>query len=369
LVNPVTLGLHPVGQAAAIVNQVKGLSQKMLIVPNIASRVRDFLGNMLMRVATGNAPSMYRQDYLGAAQVFLRDAANLNDEGLRRLKFKMDAAGVTDSNVMMNFIRQFQAEGPSVGAAEGVRKIIDKYQQLPGFRQVLNFFETLTDNVDAYSKATVMLGEEAKLNEIFTGAKLTTPEQRLAAANFYQRSGVALRTRSEVLEGAAREGEEALDLSPEEIIAIERTKQMMPTYNQIGSAVRAADRALPFGNFTSFASENIRNISNIFSLGLRELAAVADDQLITELGQEAAETFVRLTRASGAQRLMSLATIAAVMPKAMVRASMNATGTTEAQMERIYEQGNEFLLGHDLLITENDGEGRVRFVDLSYVAP
>ena len=108
LTAPVTLTSHPVSQLASIVNQIKGLSQKQLIVPNVASRVRDFVGNQLMRVATGNAPSMYNQDFAGAAQVFLRDASNLTDEGLANLKFKLDAAGVTDSNILLNAIKQYQ---------------------------------------------------------------------------------------------------------------------------------------------------------------------------------------------------------------------------------------------------------------------
>jgi hypothetical protein len=66
---------------------------------------------------------------------------------------------------------------------------------------------------------------------------------------------------------------------------------------------------------------------------------------------------------------MGLLTVAAITPKAMVRASMNATGTTDEQMERLYEQVPEYLAGHDLIITENDGKGEIGYVDLSYVAP
>ena len=369
LTAPVTLTAHPVSQLASIVNQIKGLSQKQLIVPNVASRVRDFLGNQLMRVATGNAPSMYNQDYMGAAQVFLRGASNLNDEGLENLKFKLDAAGVTDSNILLNAIKQYQEEGSAVGAAQKTRKVIEKYEGLPVMKQVMSFFENVTDGVDGYSKATVLMGEEAKLNEMFKGASLNNPDDLGSALNWMQRNNLATRTRSEVLDFAAEEGRPSARLSPVEIIASDRTKAMMPTYSQIGTAVRALDRALPFGNFTSFASENIRNMSNILNLGLKELASAVDDDLIAEIGEERARALVRQTRAVGAQRLTGLLTVAAITPKAMVRASMNATGTTEEQMDRLHEEAADYLDGHDLVILDNDGEGKYQYVDLSYVAP
>jgi len=369
LTGPITLSSHPASQLASIVNQIKGLSQKQLIVPNVASRVRDFVGNQLMRVATGNTPSLYNQDYLGAAQVFLRDASKLNNAGLERLKFKLDAAGVTDSNVLLNAIKQYQQEGSAVGAAQTVRKAIEGYENLPVLKQVMGFFETLTDNVDGYTKATVMLGEEAKLNEMFKGSGVADPDEFSSALDWMQRSGIVERTRSEVSDFASSIGRPSARLSPVEVIAADRTKRMMPTYSEIGSAVQALDRALPFGNFTSFASENIRNLSNILDTGLKELSAVADESLIAELGEQKAKALVRQMRAIGAQRLTGLLTVAAITPKAMVRASMNATGTTEEQMKRLYEQLPEYLAGHDLVITDNDGKGKIDYVDLSYVAP
>lgn len=369
LTAPVSLTSHPVSQLASMVNQIKGLSQKQLIVPNIASRIRDFMGNQLMRVATGNAPSLYNQDYLGAAQVFLRGASNLSDEGLSRLKFKLDAAGVTDSNILINAIKNYQTEASSTGAAAATRKVIQRYENLPGLKQVMNFFEGITDGVDGYSKATVLIGEEAKLNEAFRGAMLETPDEFGSALNWMERSRLADRTRSEVLDFAAREGRPSARLAPTEIIAAERTKKMMPTYSQLGTAVRALDRALPFGNFTSFASENIRNMSNILDLGLKELAATVDDDLIAEIGEAKAKALVRQTRAMGAQRLTGLLTVSAIAPKAMVRASMNATGTTDEQMDRLYEQVPDYLDGHDLIILGNDGKGKIEYADLSYIMP
>lgn len=369
LTGPITLSSHPASQLASIVNQIKGLSQKQLIVPNVSSRVRDFFGNQLMRVATGNTPSLYNQDYLGAAQVFLRDASRLNNTGLERLRFKLDAAGVTDSNVLLKAIQQYQKEGSAVGAAQAVRKVIKGYENFPVLKQVMGFFETITDNVDGYAKATVMLGEEAKLNEVFKGAGIANPDEFSSVLDWMQRSGIVDRTRSEVSDFAGAAGRPSARLSPVEVIAADRTKRMMPTYSEIGMAVRALDRALPFGNFTSFASENIRNMSNILDLGLKELSATVDPDLVAEVGEEKARALVRQLRAVGAQRLTGLLTVAAITPKAMVRASMNSTGTTEEQMERLYEQVPEYLAGHDLVITDNDGKGRIDYFDLSYVAP
>jgi hypothetical protein len=110
-------------------------------------------------------------------------------------------------------------------------------------------------------------------------------------------------------------------------------------------------------------------MSNILNLGLKELSAAVDDDLIAELGEQRARALVRQTRAMGAQRLTGLLTVAAITPKAMVRASMNATGTTDEQMDRLHEQVAEYLDGHDLIILDNDGEGNIQYVDLSYVSP
>jgi len=374
LTAPVTLSSHPVSQLAAIVNQAKGLSQKMLIVPNLASRMRDILGNALMRVATGNAPSFYNQNNLGAAQLFFRDASNLNDEGLERMRLMLDASGVTESNVMLNRIQELQAEGPSVGASGAVRKGIKFYESLPGQKQILKFFEGITDSVDGYSKATVMLGEQAKLDQMFKGANIVSDEEAAAVYDWMQRSNLAKRTRSESLTpiksaGGAPKRKAVVELTQNEVIAAERAKAFMPTYGELGDLVTAVDRTLPFGNFTSFASENIRNITNIFTQALRELSAVADEGLIAALGKQRADAFVRMTRAEGLQRMVGLASVATMVPKAMVRASMNATGTTDEQMDRLHENVADYLDGHDLVILDNDGKGSYEWMDLSYVAP
>lgn len=379
LTAPAALSSHPASQAASIVNQIKGLSQKMLVVPNLASRVRDVLGTTLMRVGTGNGPSLYNQDNAAAMEAFFTRSSKLDDEGSRRLVRKAELAGIAESNVMLGMIKDFQAETSEVGLAAATKRGIERVENIRGFKPVMKGFESFMENYDGFSKLSVMLGEEASLNEIFRGAGLRAPGRGLSdqadmqafnsALNWMERSGLATRTRSEVLDPVRAAGRADVSLTPIEVIAGDRTKSFMPTYGEIGDAVRATDRALPFGNFTSFASETVRNVSNILHQGLKEMSSVTDKALIDEIGAEAAEAFARLHRARGAQRLMGLLTVTAIAPKAMVRASMNATGTTDEQMERLYEQAAPYLAGHDLIITSNDGEGNYEYVDLSYVAP
>ena len=67
--------------------------------------------------------------------------------------------------------------------------------------------------------------------------------------------------------------------------------------------------------------------------------------------------------------LMSYYAVASIIPKSMVRSSMIATGTTDEQMAALREQLPEYMDGHDVVILGNDGEGKIDYIDLSYVSP
>jgi hypothetical protein len=154
-----------------------------------------------------------------------------------------------------------------------------------------------------------------------------------------------------------------------EVAAAARTRNFMPTHSEIGRAVRAFDKYSPFGAFTSFASENIRNMANILEQGLKELATVVDDDLVQYLGKERAEAFVRSIRGHGAQRLTGLLTVSVILPKAMVRVGQESTGMTDEQMDRLHEQADFFQKGQDIVPIEFDGEGKIKYINLSYVMP
>lgn len=375
LTAPLQLNLNPVSQVGSILTQMKGLTQKMTVVPNPASRVRDLIGNKLMTVASGNLDSGLGQTDSQVLSTIFRAVQNLDQDGTQALARKLNLAGVTDSSVLLNQIQGLKQTGPEFGVPQKLRRGIEALEaKTPVLAPMMDFFEKTTRGVDALAKTRVLLSEEAKLREVM-GAFADSEPQRDALVDWMERSGLAARSRSEadmlgpmasVGRGAA--AQRALD--PVETIAADRTRRFMPTYSEIGLAVRETDRLLPFGNFVSFASENIRNMANILETGVKELAATVDDDLIRAMGsRERAEQFVRAMRGLGSQRLTGLLTVAQIVPKAMVRAGQDATGMTDEQMERMYEQTDYFQKGQDLVPLEFSGDGKLKYINLSYTAP
>lgn len=360
---PLQLNMHPISEAAAIMNQIRGLSQKQLIVPNPASRVRDFLGNAAMLAGNANLPRDL--DFASAVKLYMSDLSQLDEAGLARLKTKLELSGTQDSNLLLSAIREYLREGEGLGAAEKFRAGVEKAAQsklaMP-LTKVNGFFERLTEGVDSFFKGLAVMSEEAKLTEALRAAGLE--DIQADVLQDFVSQGLAKRTSSEVIEGVTD-----ARLTPVEVVAADIVKDTMPIYGRVGTAVRGLDRIPLFGNFTSFASENIRNSVNILDRAMREMGYRMDPELAAKLTPQQVRKFERQIRALGAQRLTGYLTVAIAAPKAMVRGSMQATGTTDADMERLYQLTPDYLDGHDLVITENDGKGNIKYIDLSYVAP
>jgi len=375
LTAPLQLNMNPISQLGAMLNQMKGLTQKMTIVPNPASRVRDIIGNKLMTVASGNTPSGFGLSEGQSLLTVYRGLQGLDQEGTEALARKLDLAGVTDSNVLLKTLQGIQQEGPQFGAPQKLRKTIENLEtKTPVMAPMLEFFEKTTQGADALAKARVLLSEESKLRELVKSVANSADDER-AIFDWMDRTGLVDRTMSELdmlgdISAVGRGGAAKRTLDPYETAAADRTRKFMPTYSEIGLAVREADRLLPFGNFTSFASENIRNMGNILEQGVKELAAEVDDDLIAALGsREAARRLVRATRAHGAQRLTGLLTVSTIIPKAIVRAGQESTEMTDEQMDRLHEQADYFQKGQDLVPLEFSGDGKIKYINLSYTAP
>jgi len=374
LTAPLQMSMNPLAQLGSMLSQMKGLTQKMTIVPNPASRARDVMGNELMVVGSGNASSGFGQSTGESMSTIFRAVQNLDQGGQEVFAQKLGMTGAADTNLLINQLDSIASEGPRFGAPEKLRKTIDTLEtKTPLLAPMMEFFEKTTRGVDAFAKARVLLGEEAKLREVL-GSVADSKADEEFFLDWMQRSGLIDRTRSEAdLMGvrpiSGKKGVAPRELEPVEVIAADRTRKFMPTYSELGTAVRESDRLLPFGNFTSFASENIRNMANILESGVRELAAEVDDELIAAYGREKAEQGVRAIRGMGAQRLTGLLTVSSILPKAMVRAGQNSTGMTDEQMDRLHEQADYFQKGQDLVPLSFDGEGKVDYINLSYTAP
>jgi hypothetical protein len=371
LTAPRQFGMNYVSQLGAILTQMKGLTQKMLIVPNPASRVRDFIGGKLMKIGSGNASSGFGQTDGQIAYNVFRNLYS-DDPAIRnRMMRILSLAGVSDSSVALNAIESINKGASDYGAIGAVKKGIEMYEQAPLMRPVLEFFEKTTAGVDTLAKAEVFFAEKSKLEE-FLGAVARNTDEEQSVLRWLDDSGLVDRTKSELgeLRISQASGTASSDLLTDvEVIAADLTRRVMPTYGEIGLAVREADRLLPFGNFVSFASETIRNMGNILELGIKGLALEADDQLIAEIGKEAAERAVRMQRGYAAQRLTGLLTVSSLVPKSLVKFGQDSTGLTDEQMDRLHEQVDFFQKGQDIVPLEFDGEGKIKYLNLSYVAP
>ena len=222
----------------------------------------------------------------------------------------------------------------------------------------MKFFERVYGESDTFFKGLSLLGEEKKIRKALAESGLRDDPR---VFEILKENGLVKRD-----PGATRLTE-GLDFV--EVIAGDVVKDTMPIYPRVGKAVRAIDMVPIFGNFTSFASENIRNTVNILSRGMKEMAFEVSPAMRSEIGDVAADELTRQFRAMGAQRLMSYYAVASIIPKSMVRGSMIATGTTDEQMTALREQLPEYMDGHDVVILGNDGKGKIDYIDLSYVSP
>jgi len=382
LVAPLQLGTNGWSQLGSIVQQAKGLSQKMTVVPSIPAKARDYVGNKFMVIGTGNAASGFGTTHGQQLLTVYRGLQNLDQEGTEALAEALTLTGLADSNVTLNILKSIQQEGAEFGVPKAFKRTIEKFEtKTPIMSPMLDFFEKTTRGIDTLAKTQVYLGEQAKLREL-VGAVAKKEGDEDFALDWMQRNGLIDRTKTEIdLLGkpprrVAEPTVEGRQLKPVtrgldsyEVAAAARTRKFMPTYGELGRAVRAADRYTPFGNFTSFASETVRNMANILEQGVKELSVTVTDDLIEQYGEQGARQFVRMIRGHGAQRLTGLLAVSSVVPKSMVLAGQSATNMTDEQMDRLHEQVDYFQKGQDIVPLEFSGDGTVRYINLSYVAP
>lgn len=368
LTAPLALNQHPVSELVAILSQLRGLSQKALIVPNPASRVRDILGNFGFLAANANLPR--NMDPGALLQTILGDMADLSDEGMQRLLRKLELSGTQDSNLLVSALREYVSEGRNLGFSGKTARAIEAVEDpasLGGFNaygRILRFFERLTEASDNIFKAAAVLSEESKLVEALAKSGIDAARPSAAMDELMQvfiDTGLATRAGSQVLP----------DLTPIEVMAAELVKNTMPNYRRIGRFVRGLDRIPLFGNFTSFASENIRNSVNTVQRSIQEMSfrVPRTSGLYDEIGEAGVRALENSIRTMGAQRLASFVAVASTVPNAMVAAGMRSTGMTEEDMRDLQTLSAEYLRGHQLVPITNDGSGRYQVIDLSYVAP
>jgi hypothetical protein len=349
---PARIGITGLDEFVSILAQMKGLSQKMTVVPNIASQMRSAIGNALALVGTANLGRS--TDVFDVYQVFTANLKDLDDAGLERLAKVISLSGTSETNLVIKALQEYKDAGADLPLSGKLRNIIDKGESLVPF---LKFFERTFSGVDSFFKGVGVISEQNKLLEAFAKAGLDQPIPDLLEDMVAQ--GIGRRTSSLTNPG----------LSAVEIMAADAVKDMFPIQNRIGLFVRELDKLPVLGAFTSFASENIRNSVNILDRALKEMSYRVSEVPRGRLGEEQAKAFERAIRAHGAQRLMAYAAVAAIIPKSVVGGSMMATNTSQEQLDALHAETKKLLPGHDLAVISNDQNGKLEYVDLGYVMP
>ena len=356
-------------QMLALFNQFRASAQRATVTLNPASRIRDALGSFGMLGGSGNLAR--EMDFAGHFQLTMSSLLDLDDAGLSRLVDKLELSGVRNTQPLLNIISKLREEGAQTAKGAGLRQVskgLQFVENLPILRDISQGFEDIASLTDFVMKTAALASEEQNLRAIFANAKLPVNDEAIWQVLVDQ--GVLARTRSQML---TRDPATPLGLDFAETAAADTVRDLLPNYGMVGIGAKEVLERLPFGNFTSFAFETIRNSVNIVSRGISELAfevpAATARALDAQYGAGASAALEKGIRARGAQRLASYAGMAFIAPRALVHASMAASGTTPEQMEAIHQQANDFFKGRNLVVVSNDGKGTVQVVNIDTILP
>ena len=362
LTTPARLQLDDLGSVLATGAILKGQAQRMSIVPNLASQVRNIFGNMIALGQGAMLPN--RGDVVDAFRVVSANIDSLDDAAFDKLTRELGALGVMDTNLVSSALRDFRSLSKDLTVGGKLQAGFDGFSRVIPFMRQL---EALYGNSDSFFKVLGVFSEQGKMATALgkAGVDVGNPSgfQFDAFKESMMRQGLAKRNRSL-----------ALDDSPSNFLltmAGDTVKDLMPVYSRVGKAIKKLDAIPVFGAFTSFAAENIRNAANTVQRGLKELSFQVDDDLLAAFGGDAAaaQKFARQVRAMGSQRLLSYVAVANVSPNAVTKASMLATGTSEEEMAAARAQVAEFYDGSDLGVLSNDKRGKMELFNQSYIFP
>ena len=360
LTTPARLGMDELGQAVAMGAVLKGQAQRMTIVPNILSQVRNITGNGIALAQNANLSK--NSDVFDTFRLIASNAEIMDDDAVRKYAQELGALGVMDTSLVTSALQEFKSMAKEFKWAGKLQKGFDNASNFIPFMQQL---EKTYSGSDSFFKMAAVFAEQSKVTNALGKANLdinALPKEAFEALqkNFIDQ-GIA-----------KRGGSLSLDQSPANFLltmAGDTVKDTMPVYNRVGKAIKRLDAIPFFGNFTSFASENIRNSSNTLARGVSELAFKADDQLIKAIGPEAARALELQIRGIGAQRLTSYVAVSAMAPASITKASMLATGTSEEELNAAKTLAADYYAGHELFVIDNDKRGNITLGDQSYIFP
>ena len=368
ITTPGRLGQTVLNEAAALAVQAKGLSQKMAIIPNPLSQVRNILGNIQMIGAQGLLGRDL--DFFDTFAMHAANMSNLDDEGMKSMTQLMGEMGLRDSSLIAKTLKDLQDVGKDLTVAGKVGRKAEQLTNLVGnvggVVPLMQAFEKVYAESDSFFKVMGVLGERSRYGTAIGRVKgldiNNIPDE---VKQSFLDAGLVSR-----LSAGPDSKMTFLDM-----MSAQAVKETMPMYNRIGNLVRTLDRIPILGNFTSFAAENIRNSANTLSRGMKELGykvdldSAAGQALLADIGEEGIRNLERSIRGIGSQRLTSYLAVSTALPYAATRASMIATGTTQEEMDAAETLNADYTKGHQLIVLNNDHRGKMQFADQSYVAP
>jgi len=284
---------------------------------------------------------------------------------LRKFSGELGALGVMDTSLVTSALNNMKSAAKEFSTSGSLAKFLETTTSaIPFMRQL----ESMYSESDSFFKLMSVFAEQGKVVNALGKAGMdidNLPSGALdALVKNFTEQGIAKR-------GASL----SMDQSPSNFLltmAGDTVKDTMPVYTRVGKMIKKLDALPVLGAFTSFASENIRNSANTLSRGISEMGFVASDELIAALGtggRAKAKALERQIRGIGAQRLTSYLAVSQVLPAAITKASMTATGTTEEEYNAARVLTPEFYNGSELLVIDNDKRGKITLGNQSNIFP
>ena len=363
LTTPARMGLDELGEVFATAAVLKGEAQRMTIVPNILSQIRNISGNVLAIAQNGNLKR--DSDFIDTFRLIANNVDNMDDAALRKFSGELGALGVMDTSLVTSALNNMKSAAKEFSTSGSLAKFIETTTSaIPFMRQL----ESMYSESDSFFKLMSVFAEQGKVVNALGKAGMDIDNLPSGALDALVKNFIE--------QGIAKRGASlSMDQSPSNFLltmAGDTVKDTMPVYTRVGKMIKKLDALPVLGAFTSFASENIRNSANTLSRGISEMGFVASDELIAALGtggRAKAKALERQIRGIGAQRLTSYLAVSQVLPAAITKASMTATGTTEEEYNAARVLTPEFYNGSELLVIDNDKRGKITLGNQSNIFP
>ena len=363
--------------AASLV--AKGLSQVAKTVLNPLAQIRNFNSGSFMIMANGNVP---RNLELGESmRLTLGKGANLDQKEFKQVYDFLGRAGIRDQNIVVNEFRQLLNEGSNVATgsrqAGAVQSFMDKAPIISGLQKIYS-------GTDTFWKVAGYFAEKGKYAAAFKKAGLNASlKDEVGSVVQKQLVDQKIAPRSSALD---MEGLDKIDFV--DVMSTDIVKKTMPTYSRVPAAVKAVRRIPIAGNFVAFPAEIIRNTANITSQSLKEMSFKVTDELVgamakkiaTEAGTEVTEevtkqamkkanSMAREIRAIGARRMSGYVASAYAIPVGAGAAANSVLEITPEQSAALQRSLPSFLRGHTIVPMSKPEDGKLEYIDFSYMNP